>query len=202
MEIDNKFQVRKALQILYYLQCRAYNTAEKYYYLYLLKLFFFADRFHIRHYGLPIIDTKYTAQKLGPVSSEICDLLKKTSWLQVSETEKEELEKNIKEKSEKERIISQQSQDLLSESNIEALDFAIENFSKLDRWTLSDITHDYPEWKSSKEDGGMDYLDFFKDIDVEDTKYLSRHFKSDPFEMDKNELNFNKNQFENFHNAV
>lgn len=201
MEINNKFQVHKALQILYYLQSKANNATEKYYYLYLLKLFFFADRFHIRHYGFPIIDTRYMAQKLGPVSSELCDLLKKTNWLQVSETEKKEIEKNIKKISENERTILPQSQDLLSESNIEALDFAIKNFSKLDRWTLSDITHDYPEWKSSREDGDMDYLDFFKNVDVENTKYLSRHFKSDPFEMDEDELNFNKNQFENFHNA-
>ena len=202
MEISNKFQIHKALQILYYLQNRANNTKEKYCYLYLLKLFFFADRFHVRHYGLPLIDTQYMAQKLGPVSYEIYNLLKKTTWLNVSDAEQKEIDKNIKETSENERKISQQSQELLSESNIEALDFAIKTFSKLDRWTLSDITHDYPEWNLSKEDGNMDYLDFFRNVDIKNTKYLHRHFDTDPFKMDEEELNFNKNQFQMFNNVI
>lgn len=82
------------------------------------------------------------------------------------------------------------------------MDFAIKTFSKLDRWTLSDITHDYPEWRLSKEDGDIDYLDFFKNVDINNTKCLRRYFNTDPFEMNEKELNFNKNQFETFHNDI
>lgn len=199
--IDNKFNVKKALQVLYYLQTNAKNTTEASKYLYLLKLFFLSDRFHIRNFAIPIFETRYVARRYGPLSTEIDAMLVDVNfgfgYLKLSDDDKKVIENNIK-RSGYDCEISPQGDNLLSISVKDSLNFAIENFSKLGRFELSNITHDYPEWYKTKDDEIMNYLDFFDDPNFEQTQYLKIFFKNDPYEMSKEELNFNKNQFTMF----
>jgi hypothetical protein len=63
---------------------------------------------------------------------------------------------------------------VLSDTDVEALTFAWENFGYLPKYQLRDLTHHYPEWKRHEralKSGGprrvkMDYADFFADPDA------------------------------------
>jgi len=44
--------------------------------------------------------------------------------------------------------------DMLSQTDIEALDFVVSHFGKMDKWKVVDYTHELPEWKR--------YQDLFK----------------------------------------
>jgi hypothetical protein len=63
---------------------------------------------------------------------------------------------------------------VLSQSDIEALDFAWKNFGHYSEFDLAEITHHYPEWKRHAtklrrirpKRVEMDYSDFFAEPDI------------------------------------
>ena len=107
----------------------------------ILKLLFFADRYHLRKYGRTISNDNYCAMQNGPVASKTYDLLKSISNEQ--ELEKDGLY-NIKSRG---AFLEREDYDCLSDTDIEALDFSINNFSKFSSKELIRISHLYPEWK-------------------------------------------------------
>jgi len=182
------FNPYKILQILYYLQSKTPNKKAKYNYMYLLKLFFLAERLHVRRYGIPISFTRYIAMEYGPVSSETKDiLLSKLSFLfTMTEKDKQFVKDNIKKLDEYDRKIKRQEQNLLSKSILEALDFAINKFGKFEEFQLSEITHDYPEWKKIEKNCDMSLCDFFDNPDLSKAEVINFYFKGkDPFAEDE-----------------
>ena len=142
--------VRKILQALYYIQENVpKENRSRHDIMYLLKLIYFADRFHIRRFGFVVSGDKYYAMKNGPVASLTFDILK-TNSMQINSAEAGLLS-NIRILSEHEVEISAQADDELSESFREALDFSISTFGCFSQWELSNISHDYPEWGKLKE---------------------------------------------------
>ena len=159
--------VRKKLQALYYIQENApENNSSRHNIMYLLKLLYFADRYHIRRFGFIASGDKYYAMKNGAVASLTYDILK-TKSIQINPAEIGLLS-DILSVSEHEVKISSQADDELSESFKEALNFSIQTFGNFSHWDLSDISHNYPEWKKLKEkldeDSSipMDMKDFFE----------------------------------------
>ena len=180
--ILNKFSVKRALQILFYLQKNTTNT-DRFDIMYLLKMVFFADRFHIRHYGNIATYDKYIAMIRGPVGSNMKDLITKGE------------NPDIEELSEYSVKIKDQSESEMSESLKESLDFAIANYGGFGPFELSNITHDYPEWKKFKDDlesgkiksAVMDLSDFFDDpVELKNSNRLN--IISDPFKDEKDFL--------------
>lgn len=143
--------VRKILQALYYIQENAHkDNSSRQNIMYLIKLFYFADRYHIRHFGFLASNDIYYAMKKGPVASHALDILK-SNTMRINSAEVGLLS-DIINISEYEVEISKQADDELSESFKEALDFSIKTFGEFSHWILSDISHDYPEWKKLEED--------------------------------------------------
>lgn len=137
-----------------------------------IKLIYFADRYHIRKYGRPVIGDNYWAMKLGPVASNILDTANLSDNLEkdCQQYTREFLahrDNGIK----IQNIISKKDVDLgiFSQTDIEALETVYKEFGDKDRFELAEISHDYPEWlKHKKEifDEGkrrvrMNYSDFF-----------------------------------------
>ncbi|MGH7497077.1 MAG: Panacea domain-containing protein [bacterium] len=58
------------------------QVAGRYNYMALLKLVFFADRYHIRNYARPVSCDEYYALKLGPVPSNLKDIVDVEKWNQ------------------------------------------------------------------------------------------------------------------------
>jgi uncharacterized phage-associated protein len=121
-----------------------------------LKLVFFADRFHVRKYGRFITNDNYVAMKHGPVPSSLKDIAESNDFLDenvrnyslrfISPVGNLELES-----------IREVDNAVLSESDLEALQFAWETFGHLDQFQLRDLTHFYPEWIRFKDELESEY---------------------------------------------
>jgi hypothetical protein len=192
--------VRKILQALYYIQSKAPSDNEsRFNRVYLLKMMFMADRYHLRHYGCLATGDSYFAMKLGPVASSTLDILK-NNWISVNSAEIGYLSA-IEELSEHDVRIGPQGEDEFSKSVEIALDFALKEFGHYNWGELSEISHCYPEWKKHEaaiQTAGrvqMDLRDFFDD--PEDEACLARFGKDgDPFKDEKEFLALLKEEFD------
>jgi uncharacterized phage-associated protein len=182
--------VRKILQALYYIQSRApTDNEDRFNIVYLLKMIYFSDRYHLRHYGNLATQDTYYAMKMGPVASVTYDLLKKAGR-NMTPTEIEQLS-YVKELDEYSVEIEAQGSEDLSISFKKAMDFTLKEFGQFKWGKQSDLSHCYPEWKKHEQALTranprilMDIKDFFDDID--DDKQLSELGKdSDPFREDR-----------------
>jgi uncharacterized phage-associated protein len=132
-----------------------------------LKLVYFADRYHLRKYGRLITNDSYVAMEHGPVPSSSRDIIESSDYLDESARTyaQEFLESS-------ERTLSSVCKldtNVLSDSDIEALEFAWKTFGHMNQFELRDQTHNYPEWKKFKKElesvrvMQMNLLDFLKD---------------------------------------
>jgi uncharacterized phage-associated protein len=181
--------VRKILQALYYIQNNApQDNPDRFNKVYLLKIFYFADRYHLRHFGCLASRDTYYAMKLGPVASTAYNILKRAQS-EINSAEAGYLH-SVDEISEHEVEIRSQDCDELSKSYKKALDFALKEFGHSSWNQLSEISHCYPEWKTvygvnpSTLRVFMNLQDFFDDPD-DKTSLLESGKNSDPFEDDK-----------------
>ena len=204
------FSVEKALQTIAYLQRKAKENN----YLKLLKYLYFAERYSIRYYASPIVFDHFCAMHNGPVASNTYNIIKKDDYYlsKLSSEERALVERSItvKRTVEKVYISNILKQDLLSDADVEALDFAVSTFSHFGREKLIHLAHQFPEWKKfEKELSGtaynkkrdMCYEDFFKNPSIEGYDALGSSFKVDPFEMDQTELSLAKSVFEESSNS-
>jgi uncharacterized phage-associated protein len=174
IRIKYEFNEAKAENLLAYL---LRGVGGSYAYMALLKLTFFADRYHVRTYAAPVSGDEYVAMKLGPVPSNCYRLLKSlplnSYHLRLSD----------------ERAIDE---DWFSVTEREALDFSLQHFGELgkrDDFALADLTHAYPEWKkyAGLFEGGarrvdIDYRDFLRNADRNDPMFR-RYLIEDPYPM-------------------
>ena len=169
----NPFNIdhRKVTQIINFFASKSGGKINK---LKTLKLIFLADRYHLRKYGRLVSGDYYVAMKLGPVPSTAMDIAELDEFL--DNTYKTYAQKYIKALDNGRRIesIKLVNDDYFSESDKEALTFAWEKFGHLQKWSLSDFTHFYPEWKkhenalrSGSKVEYMELKDFFLDPDTE-----------------------------------
>ncbi|MBD5434637.1 MAG: SocA family protein [Treponema sp.] len=195
------YSCEKALQALYYLQAKTQITDK----MSLVKLLFFADRFHVRTFCIPMLCDSYTAMRQGPVCSKTYDLIKKGQYFDyLPASQRQFVSKNLSCKKETVVTVLDTGSDCLSVSDKIALDFSIEHFSQFERKDLSKISHAYPEWNryktiletkfSNAEE--MSYSDFFDNPELND-KYIQKYFNGiDPFEEDAEALKAKKEEFE------
>ena len=138
-----------------------------------VKLIYFADRYHLRKYGRPIVGDDYWAMKLGPVGSNLlntANLSKEKLESDCFKYAKGFLRHNAKD-TKKQTIVSKREVDLgvFSQTDIEALEVVFKEFGDQDQFELADISHNYPEWKKHEKEiliekklrTKMNYLDFF-----------------------------------------
>ena len=159
------FDYQKSTQALNYFAIKEGTQINK---MKALKLIFLADRYHLRKYGRLITNDSYLAMKHGPVPSTTKDIAESNDYLdeliKTYSTHYLEAINNLVLKSKAEIDIS-----VFSESDLEALKFAWDNFGKLNQFQLRDLTHLYPEWEKFEEalsTGGclqINLMDFLKD---------------------------------------
>lgn len=156
------------------------------------KLIWLSDRLHLRKYGRPILNDVYFALPKGPIPSSTKDLADNSDYLADSERElREQVLENagrytIKTKTEVQKNV-------FSESDLEVMSLVYDNFGNLDEFTLSELSHEYPEWKKFEKSlqvghssrFEMNYQDFFDDN--ENSHIL--------FEQDEELLELNKEVF-------
>lgn len=159
------FDYCKATQALNYFAQREGGRINK---MKALKLLYFADRYHIRKYGRLITNDNYLAMQHGPVPSTSKDIAEANDYLDdevkaYSSQFIQPLDNLVL------RSVRKADESVLSDSDMEALRFAWDNFGHCDQFELRDLTHDYPEWLTRKDyldDASclpMDLLEFVKD---------------------------------------
>ena len=198
---QSNYREEKALQALYYLQSKTHITDK----MSLVKLLFFADRFHIRNFCVPMLCDSYTAMRQGPVCSKTYDLIKKGQYFDYLPLAKQKfVAKNLSCKKKTIVTVADTGDDELSKSDKAALDFSIKNFAHFGRRELSKISHAYPEWNKFKivletefsNAEEMSYTDFFDDPAPNDV-YIKKYLNGkDPFGGSKESLYALKQEYQ------
>jgi len=162
----------------------------QYNYMALLKLAFFADRYHVRKHARPISMDQYFAFPYGPGGSTLKDILLEPEVIFFGQSPPIERPSRYEIKLVSEKIDFSQ----FSKSDVDAMEFSLRNFDPIVRkhkgeFVLSDISHAYPEWdrygdlfdtgKTKRED--VYYEDFLKNPNPKHPMFLKHDFV-DPFD--------------------
>lgn len=163
MRTPTKFEIAKIIEAIVYLVSR--SPERKMSKLHLLKMLFFADRWHLRMYGRSVTGDTYYAMQYGPVPSECKNVAEGRPSRDMGKLLSEALDfpsANII------HAIRNERRDALSDSDVAALE-AARGVEKKVR-DLVAFSHNFPEWQ--KHESGirnlhcrkrMDGLDFFLD---------------------------------------
>ena len=111
----------------------------------LIKLIYLSDKYHLLKYGRTVTSDDYYAMEFGPVGTTVKDVL--TFDKDMLAKEYKYLSKLIGRAGDEFIAIPSRTQyDHLSETDKEALDFAVATFGKMTGKELTNYTHRYPEW--------------------------------------------------------
>lgn len=161
------FDYKKATQSLNFfaIQCGGCINKMK-----VIKLIYFADRYHLRKYGRPITNDEYYAMQYGPVNSGVKDIAEMSEFMGKIEIDYALRYLFVVSRYEISSCTAFDP-DVFSETDIEALEFVWRTFGRYGEFDLADLTHQYPEWKRFKDIFNrysrfrMHYEDFLKDSD-------------------------------------
>lgn len=161
----------------------------------IIKLVWAADRYHLRKYARTVTNDDYVAMMRGPVGSSTKDVIEfETNFGRVDEKDIDYSKRyiNFSQNNDSMLVKSIAETDLseLSETDVEALDFAIENFGKMDTYDLINFTHQYPEWKKHEEK--LDENNRSRNINLLDFFDNPEHLENDPFQISSNLLETSK----------
>ena len=161
------FSHRKATQALNFFARQAGGSISK---LKALKMVYFADRYHLRRFGRPVIGDEYLAMEYGPVPSNTKDIAEISDFLGKDEREyaKTYISPNKPRSFSSAREVEEK---VFSQSDREALDWAWKKFGRVSPFDLVEMTHAYPEWKRHEASikakltsrAPMNYRDFLED---------------------------------------
>lgn len=170
MVIEQHFDLNKAIEVLLYVSSRCSDKYKA------LKVLYFADRDHLSKYGRLICGDRYAAMKHGPVPSHAYDLVQMASdeWpFEVEEGVKEALATRGYE------IVPlrKPNTELLSSSEIECLDEAIDKYGNLSFTQLKTLSHQDPAFKAADQNDLIPMEALVKS--VPDGDLLWEHLTSD-----------------------
>ncbi len=142
------------------------------------KILYFAERFHLREFGRPIVGDQYIAMENGPVPSFAYNVLKDA----LGENERE-LAKGALIESDAYRHPEYEAgrdPDLsyFSATDIECLDRAINHCAKRSFGSISDETHKHRAWDQAIRNGPMSYEDMMDGVDpdiIEDARAFAAY---------------------------
>jgi len=121
--------------------------------IHLIKLMYLADRYHLMSYGRTVSGDVFVALSHGPVGSQTMDILEFDEYVLKEYLPK--ARKSFQKGAGFEYVSGDECDtnalDMLSETDIEALDFVITHFGCMDKWKVVDYTHELPEWKRYKD---------------------------------------------------
>ena len=140
------FAHRKATQALNYFASQSAGEMNK---LKALKLIYFADRYHLRTYGRPITNDRYLAMNYGPVASSCKDLAEMSDFLCSEESgyAKQFLSPSGHDYKSTGEVDTAE----FSETDLEALKYAWQQYGNVSEFDLAEKTHQFPEWKQHEE---------------------------------------------------
>ena len=136
-----KFNFRKAINALVFFAEKEGGAINK---MKALKLIWLSDRYHFRNNSRPIIGDTYFALKKGPIPSKTKDILNKYG---LEDFELQDVDETFQFIKNDFRAIADCNRKVFSKTDIEIMDLVYEKYGKFNQFQISEMTHDFPEWK-------------------------------------------------------
>ena len=133
--------------------------------LYVSKILFYAEKWHLNRFGRPILADTYIAMPLGPVPSTVKNFIDH-NWAWVAKPEQFDEAVRVEKKEGFYRLYSGKrapNTDLLSPSDVACLEEAVKFCSDKKPEELSALTHHEKAWREAPANGAMDYELFIDD---------------------------------------
>ena len=144
--------------------------------LFVSKILFYAEKWHLNRYGRPIIGDTYIAMPQGPVPSVVKDYIdQKWDWVHKPEAYDEAI--TVQRHAGLLRLLPGQrapNLDALSESDIECLRDAFEFCRDKESDELSLLTHQEKAYLLAQANGPMDYEHFIDDDNPQHATVVAR----------------------------
>lgn len=141
-------------------------------YVKLLKLIYFADKYHLKEYWDLITWDTYYAMKMWPVASSVYDIIKIPEKFNY---DSKKLPFKLVESTYNLTIVKKiEDFDYLSQIEKESLDLIYDNFWQISKKKLIELTHEYKERKKFENNvnwwwrAEMNIFDFFEDSEWQD----------------------------------
>lgn len=158
----------------------------------LMKLCFFADKYHLETYAKPILNGTYTKKEKGPVPMNIYTLIKNNGNTDSDDLESEVKEFNIhinvKERraDDSSRFESNKPFDkkFFSKSQMLVLNKLVLEFKDMDKKEISDLSHDTLAWQSVNLNETISFSSM-----IDNNPELSKHVRDNEIEK----IQFNGN---------
>jgi uncharacterized phage-associated protein len=166
-----------------------------------LKLIWLSDRKNAALFGRTITGDSYFAMKNGPVASATRDILEESSFL--DDVAKDYSNSFIKSNGYEYVSIGHIDEEVFSDSDINTIREIYKAFGNKDKFALSDISHEFPEWKKY-ESALRKRLSSRFEISIEEF-FETNEYVEKCFNITKSELELSKQIFlinENFSSAL
>ena len=151
--------MQKALEAIVYLANKKPDMTQYFF----MKMMFYADKFHLNEYGIPIIGDKYIKMEMGPVPSFVLNALH-LDGERLTHDMYERIDQALLFRKHYTKIFTTAKRPankiLLSATNINCLDRAFDFCKDKDIDKLKDLTHKEPAWKEAEKNREMDYTLF------------------------------------------
>jgi uncharacterized phage-associated protein len=127
--------------------------------LYVSKMLFFAEKWHLNRYGRPILADTFIAMPKGPVPSTIKNFIDH-NWAWVDKPAQFEEAVKVQKKGGFKRLYTgtrEPNLDLLSKTDVDCITEAVDFCKDKDPEELSLLTHHERSWREADANGAMDY---------------------------------------------
>lgn len=186
------YNYKKATQLANYIVTKLGGSADK---TKIIKLLWAADRYHLRKYARLVSGDTYYALKKGPVASHTLDILnKEKDYTGEGWEDYADIYLSDPINGEAIKTVSPVDEQYLSETDKEALDFAISKLGNKSTADIVDFAHNYPEWKPFK-DSFENGISSREDIDISKFFDNPENIQDDIFAMPEELLNISKELF-------
>lgn len=186
----------KSVQVLNWIAKKEGGIADK---LKAIKIYWLADRLHLRKYGSTLTNDKYFAMELGPVGSLAKDITGQTNRLDEEQIEYKKIYLNVINKNNYQSV-EEVDYGKFSETNLEVLEEVYKLSKNILNFDLVDLTHLYPEWKKHE----LEIKENPKSSIVIDLNDFFKNPTNDPLEIfssqSEDEINKSKAYFQEFNN--
>jgi len=154
-----RFDAPKALEVLLYITGRTHNLYNA------LKVLYFADKKHLSEYGRLICGEQYIAMRHGAVPSGSYDIVKAARGDGIIQFERLPVNESLQVR---DRFniypLRKPNMELLSESDVECLDWAITEYGGLSFSELKRRSHEQKDYVAAGEDECISLEDFVKSV--------------------------------------
>ncbi|MGM4980902.1 Panacea domain-containing protein [Rhizobium sp. 11_C7_N12_5] len=153
----------KAVEALVYVASKAPGVGR----FHAAKILYFAERFHLRAYGRPIVGDRYIAMDHGPVPSFIYDALKGSVAPEDRETVDGALVKIDAYRHPAYKAARDPDISYFSETDLECLDKAIKHCIGRSFGAISDETHNHVAWSNANLNAPMSFDEIMDGVEPE-----------------------------------